>query len=162
MCDLGLRGVKFHPDFQMIAIDDPRMIPIYRLIGSRVPVLIHMGDKNTDLSAPVRLARVLDLVPELTVIAAHFGGYSAWDEARKHLVGRNCYLDCSSSFPFLSYEDGEAIIRSHGIDKILFASDYPALLHDHAINDIRKMNFSEPEYEKIFYRNAAELLKIKI
>ena len=45
MLELGLRGVKIHPDFQKLAIDDERGIETYRAIARRdLPVLFHMGD----------------------------------------------------------------------------------------------------------------------
>ena len=158
---LGLRGIKFHPDFQGIAIDDERMMPIYRLIGNRLPLLFHVGDRHSDLSSPRRMANLMRRMPELTIIAAHLGGYSQWDQAWRYLVGKNCYLDCSSCFHFLSYRDGAELIREHGINRVLFASDYPAVKHRKAIEDVLNLGFSEAENERIFWNNAAELLKIK-
>ena len=53
---LGLKGLKLHPDFQGFNIDDPRMFPIYKAVGGAMPILIHVGDENSDFSAPRRLA----------------------------------------------------------------------------------------------------------
>ena len=76
---LGLKGIKLHPEFQEFIIDSDEMLPVYKAIEGKLPVLIHMGDEKKDSSSPVRLARVLDMFPELVVIAAHFGGYRMWD-----------------------------------------------------------------------------------
>ena len=52
MLELGLRGVKIHPDFQKLAIDDERGIETYRAIARRdLPVLFHMGDDRYDFSS---------------------------------------------------------------------------------------------------------------
>ena len=61
---LGLCGLKLHPDFQQFYIDDPRMDRIYRAVSGKMPILMHMGDLNFDYSAPERLARVMDRMPD--------------------------------------------------------------------------------------------------
>lgn len=41
---LGLHGIKLHPDFQKFAIDDERMIPLYKACARRgMTVLFHVG-----------------------------------------------------------------------------------------------------------------------
>lgn len=157
MRDLGLHGLKFHPDFQKFLIDDPRMMKIYECIGSSMPVLFHIGDYRTEYSSPERLARVIAEFPELKVIAAHLGGYSEWDEAWKHLIGKPLWLDTSSCVPRLPVAEARKIILAHGIDRVLFASDYPAVRAQQAIDDVRSFGFSAGENDKIFHRNAEKL-----
>lgn len=155
---LGLRGVKLHPDFQHIYIDEPKMFPVYEAIeNSGLPILIHVGDERTDFSSPWRLARVLDRFPDLKVIAAHLGGYSDWDGAWKHLVGRNLWFDTSSALWRLPVDEARRLAHAHGADKLLFGSDYPAVHHEQAIADVLALEFSEAENELIFYRNAEKL-----
>lgn len=156
--ELGLKGLKFHPDFQNIAIDSPQMLPIYEAVGDSMPILFHLGDAVSDLSSSARLARVLDMLPGLKVIAAHFGGYLHWEEARRNLIGREVWLDTSSSLPLLPPEEAAAMVRSHGVEKILFASDYPAVCHRRAVADVLSLGLSDEDNSKIFYRNALELL----
>ena len=123
-----------------------------------LPLMIHMGDKRTDFSSPYRLARVLDRFPQLQIIAAHFGGYSEWDQAWKHLVGRELYFDTSSSIFKLGADNAAKIVRAHGAEKILFASDYPAVRPEQAIADVLSMKLTEKENEQIFYLNARRIL----
>ena len=153
----GLKGIKLHPDFQQIYIDEPAMMRVYEKLDGSLPLIIHLGDRRTDFSSPYRLVHVLDEFPQLTVIAAHFGGYSEWDQAWKHLVGRNVYFDTSSSIFKLGAAEAAKIVRAHGVDKILFASDYPAVRHLQAIDDVLAMNLSEAENQLIFSGNAERL-----
>ena len=98
---------------------------------------------------------------ELVFIAAHFGEYCRWDEAKKHLFGRkNLYIDTSSCFHKISYADGREMIRLHGADKVLFASDYPMTRAARAIEDVLKMELTDEENQLIFYKNAKKILKI--
>ena len=74
MEELGLRGLKIHPDFQKVPIDASCGIDMYRSIARRgLPVLFHMGDDRYDFSSPKRLTNLLRKVPDLKVIAAHLG-----------------------------------------------------------------------------------------
>ena len=162
--ELGLKGIKFHPDFQRFAIDDERMMPIYEAVGDSLVLLFHTGDRTSDLSAPHRLARVLDQMPHLKVIAAHMGGFSAWEEAQKYLIGRNVYMDISSTTITgeIDTESVRQLILAHGIGKVLYATDYPAARHRRMIHEVLKMGFSPEENEAIFYRNAEKLLGITL
>lgn len=85
---LGLKGVKLHPDFLGIPIDDERYFDIYERAEGRLPICFHTGDDRYDYSNPNRVAPLLKRFPNLTVIAAHFGGYTVWEEASYALGGR--------------------------------------------------------------------------
>ncbi|OQB16079.1 MAG: Amidohydrolase [Firmicutes bacterium ADurb.Bin193] len=157
---LGLKGIKLHPDFQGFAIDDPRMMRIYDVIGSRLPVLIHLGDENSDYSAPRRLSKVLKEFPSLTVIGAHMGGYMRWDEAREHLIGKNLYLDTSSTLCRISPERMGELIGAHGADRVLFGTDYPARLHKEELENFMKVPLKDSERAKILSLNAISLFNL--
>ena len=76
---LGIRGLKVHPDFQKVPIDEPCGVPVYRKAAELgLPVLFHMGDNRYDYSTPERLLNLLRQVPDLQVIAAHFTPLSAY------------------------------------------------------------------------------------
>ena len=155
---LGLRGLKIHPDFQRFHIDDPKMIRIYDLVGDSMPMLFHVGDPYQDFSAPKRLGRVLDMMPGLKIIAAHLGGYRAWEEGKRYLVGRSLWLDTSSTVGYLPAAEARKIILAHGCSKVLWGSDYPAVRHEQAVADIRQMKLTGEQEEQIFFRNAEILL----
>jgi len=161
MIALGLHGVKLHPDFQGFNIDDDAMLPIYSAVEGKLPVLIHMGDENSTASSPARLSKIVNLFPGLVIIAAHFGGYSAWKESSEYLIGRNIYMDTSSSLAFLSPERAVSMIRRHGVQKMLFGSDYPMWDHEEELERFLRLDLSEEERRSILYGNAQRLLHIK-
>ena len=161
MKQLGLHGIKLHPDFQGFEIDCDKMQRIYEAIGNSFPVLMHVGDVHTDMSSPKRLSKMVDKFPEVTFIAAHFGGYSNWDEAYEYLCGRNVYFDTSSSLDKLSDADAMKIIKKHGVDKMLYASDYPIVTHKECLERFMKLPLTDEERNMMFYDNAAKLLDIE-
>lgn len=156
--ELGLKGVKLHPDFQKFRIDDEKCDKIYELCRGELPVLLHTGDHRYDFSNPDRLIPVLEKYPDLTVIGAHFGGWSVWNEAVKKLHKYdNFYVDCSSSFDWLSAENAREIVRLYGADKVLFATDFPMWSYETELERFRAMNLTEEEQKKILYENAVKL-----
>jgi len=146
---LGLRGIKLHPEFQNFIIDEPAMMPVYKAIEGKLPLLIHMGDENRDSSSPVRLARILDRFPKLVVIAAHFGGYRMWDESMKYLAGRNVYMDTSSSLAFLEPSRATEMIRKHGADKFIYGTDFPMWKHKEELERFFALDLTEKERHMI-------------
>ena len=157
---LGLKGIKLHPDFQDFNIDDDSMLPIYRAVEGKLPILMHMGDEVRTSSRPERLAKVIERFPNLTVIAAHLGGYQMWGESMEYLVGKNIYLDTSSSLFILEKEEAVRVIRKHGVEKVLFGTDYPMWDHVEELERFHRLALSEEEKELILWKNAAGLLKL--
>lgn len=157
----GLKGIKLHPDFQLFQIDTEKMDPIYKKMAElKLPVLVHAGDYRYDYSGPKRIARVLEKHPNLVLIAAHFGGYSEWEESVKHLVGKNVYFDTSSTLWKLPLEEANKILKEHGIEKFLFGVDFPMWDHFEELERFNKLDLDEKSKQAILYDNAKKLLEI--
>ena len=155
---LGLKGVKLHPDIQKIAIDDPKMKEIYRLCEGRLPMLLHTGDYRYDFSNPNHMIPILEQYPNLTVIGAHFGGWSIWEEATQKLCKYNNFLvDCSSSLYAITPEKAKELIHIYGVERVLFGTDYPLWKPEDEIERFMKIDLTEKEREDIFYNHAARL-----
>ncbi len=161
LINLGLCGVKLHPDIQRFCLDDPRCLGIYDRISGRLPLLIHAGDKRYDMSNPARIKRILDMYPDMTVIGAHFAGYSVWKDALSNLAGyENLYVDCSSSFAFLTDREIKELIYGFGADRVFFGSDYPMWNPSEELDRLFSLGLSDEEYEMILSGNLERILKI--
>ena len=158
---IGLRGIKLHTDFQNFAADSPQADRIYAYAEGKMPILFHAGDTKSDLSSPARLRHVHDKFPRLTMIAAHLGGYSVWDDAEKYLVGTDIYLDTSSVLQSIDPAQAVRIIRNHGIEKCVFGTDFPMHNQKYTIERFLELGLSVEENRKIFHENAHRLLGIK-
>lgn len=157
---LGLRGVKIHPDFQQFCIDDDRAMKIYEIIEGRLPILIHTGDSRYQWSKPARLVKVLESFPKLDVIAAHFGGWSEWDDAAKSLGGKRLWVDTSSSLYAMSPARARELIDIFGVENVLFGTDYPMWQPKPELEMLAKIDLTETEREMILHKNAERLLNI--
>ena len=155
---LGLRGVKMHPDTQMFNIDDERLYPMYEEIAGKMPVYLHTGDFRYDYSHPRRLRRVLEDFPKLQAVAAHFGGWSVFDEAQEYLRDTDCLVDLSSSLMYTTAEKAVEYIRAFGADRVMFGSDFPLWDPDVEFERFMTLPISDEERERIAYGTAAEFL----
>lgn len=158
----GFYGVKVHPDFQEFRLDEPRALRMFSMLAGRLPVLVHTGDQRFDFSGPRRMAHALDEVPNLTVICAHLGGWSEFEDAVRLLAGRkNLYVDTSSAIYALHPGRCVEIIRAFGTDRVLFGTDFPMWTPAEETARFDALPLDEAEREKIYFRNAAELLGIE-
>lgn len=162
ICNLGLKGVKLHHDIQKVEADDIRCMRIYECCEEKgLPVLLHAGDARYDYSNPKRLEQVLKRFPQLTVIGAHLGGWSVWEEASDRLPPyHNFYVDCSSSLYALTPGRALEIIRAYGAERVLFGTDYPMWPMEEELSRLQTLELTEQEAECITHRNAERLLGI--
>ncbi len=158
----GVRGIKLHPDFQSFHLDEDRALALYERLIPDFVLLLHVGDEEIpgriNYATPEQLSRVLDLLPELKVIAAHMGGYQMWDRAMNCLVGRGVYFDTSSCLEFLPDEQFLTMVREHGVEKVLMGSDYPFRDPGWEVARLAGLGLSREELEAIIGNNARRLL----
>lgn len=158
---LGLHGIKLHPDFQKIPADSKAVFAMAKAAAGKLPILIHAGDYRFSFSHPGQVRKLAVSFPELTIIAAHFGGWSEWHKAPDALAGLpNVYFDTSSSLDFISPEKATELIYTYGTDHVLFGTDYPMWSAGEELSRFAKLSLTEEERRQILYTNAAELLSI--
>lgn len=158
MLALGIKGVKIHPDFQKININDPGAVEMYRAIAKAgLPVLFHMGDARFDYSAPERLTDLIRQVPDLVAIAAHFGGWQAWDRSYAHILPENVFYDTSSSLMFLGRERALDFLDKMGAERFLFGSDFPMWTPKQELERFLELGLDEATEKKILFQNFERL-----
>ncbi len=162
--ELGLSGIKLHPDYQDFLPDDEDIFHVYdRIRRDNFVLLMHCGKDFSfeEIAAtPARVRRVLDAFPGICMVAAHFGGYQVWDEVEDFLIGSNVYLDTSFTLPHLDASRFVAMARSHGIEKVVFGTDSPWTAQADEIEKIQHCGFEDDEQRNIFYRNARRILSL--
>lgn len=156
--DSGLRGIKMHPDTQLFDIDDERLFPMYDMVQDKLQIMLHMGDKRYSYSHPARLRRVMQQFPKLKVIAAHFGGYSVYDEAYENLADMDCMMDISSSLMFMSREDAVRRIRAYGAERLMYGTDFPLWDPIEEVARFQSLPLTAEEFDLISHKNALRIL----
>ena len=158
--DMGLKGIKMHPDSQRFHIDDPRLYPMYEEIEGRIPVMLHMGDHRYDYSHPVKLRKILDQFPRLQAIAAHFGGYSMYQTAYDLLKDTDCILDVSSSLMFMEDGEPEKFINLYGAERMAYGTDYPLWDPVQEVERFMQLKLTDEQFEQISWKTAYRFLKL--
>ena len=167
--DMGLLGVKIHPDYQGVYIDDPRYIRIAReAVRLGLIVITHAGVDDgfpeETHCPPERAARFIDAVYEGQkdapgkLVFAHGGGNRQFADVIRHLAGRDVYFDLSYILSYASPDTVMEVIRAHGTHRILFATDCPWGDPAAFVRYVRALPLTESEREDIFHRNAQRLL----
>lgn len=161
--NLGLKGIKLHPDYQDAYFDDiryERIIDASSELG--LITVVHAGvDPKCpeDVHCTPKMARkVLDDVRPEKLVLAHMGGNEMWDDVERYLVGQNVYFDTGVVLDTMPQEQFLRIVRTHGADRILFGTDSPWAGQKNFVELLKAMPLTEEEKQKIFAENAKELL----
>jgi hypothetical protein len=165
--DNGIRGVKLHPLFQDLSLADPAVIEMLRgLAEAGIVVITHAGaGGNADANergAPKHLRAIIDMIPELTLIACHYGGYHRIDEAEELIVGSDVWLETSWP-PRLADFDAQrlrGIIARHGVDRVVYGSDWPMTDPAAEISAIRALGLDADQESAILGGNLARILGV--
>ena len=165
VASLGLKGLKFHVEYQNFIVDEPKMLRIYDYAFEKGLIVLHHAGydpafKPPFRSSPKQFRNIARQMRGGVLIAAHFGGQSQWNDVEEYIVGENIYIDTSMGSKYYPKEQFERIVRAHGADKVLFASDSPWSCADEEIDAINSSNLSASEKKMIFSENAKRLLKI--
>jgi len=160
-----VRGIKVHPTFQQYSLDDPRVLNVLEAVAGTYPVVFHVGagaGSDGSGATPRMIRDIARALPTLKVIAAHFGGYRVLEESLLELVGTSIYLDTSwpPSLAALDPTTVRSIIKRHGSDRILFASDWPTASPADEIAALRNLDLPEEDVAAILGGNAVELLQL--
>lgn len=162
---MGLKGVKLHPEYQNFFVDDEFMKPIYKKISElSLTVLFHagrdLGYKEPFHGMPEAFSRAIKWL-DTDVILAHWGGAFAGVEVIKHLCGLPVIFDTSYGYGAMPKDIAERIIEKHGVDKIVFGSDMPWHLPSWEKRMLETLSLSSDDLDKIYYKNAKRILKLK-
>ena len=171
--ELGLKGLKLHPDCHSFSPADPEIIPLIQCAADLgIPVLIHLfpgvmirGYFHHNL--PEHIDTLKKHVPEAKIIIAHTGGPRFLDLLT---IGQipGVYVETSWGLTLIAELFGidfaARFIRIIGIDNIIFGSDWCGTPHNetHAqLSLIQKMNLRNEEKKKILGGNIMRVLGIQ-
>ena len=163
--ELGLPGIKLHPDYQGVMIDDERNMRIIEYADSLgLIIMVHagvdIGLPNPVHCPPDKAAKVIDALKPDKLILAHFGGWKQWEEVYELLAGKHVYFDTSFTFDYIEQEMFLKILQKHGHEKVLFATDSPWSDVGKAVETVQNMPLGQDVIEDILSRNAKKLLEI--
>lgn len=175
---LGFRGVKIHPVYQDVAIDDPRFVRILARCGELgLMVVMHGGEDigfpGVTRCSPAMLRNALKQSGPVTLIAAHMGGWRNWQEVPEMLLDAGVYLDTAFTLGDVTPLDDHytpeqlhmiadetfcELVRIFGSKRVVFGSDSPWADQLTCVEQIRALPLTDAEKADILENNACRLL----
>lgn len=164
----GARGIgEIRPDLQLP--DGGDIKPFHDLLQKHnLMLLSHASEPvghqypGKGAATPDVLMRLIESLPDITVILAHWGGglpfYALMPEVKKAL--ENVWFDTAAS-PFLYRpEIYRQVMQLVGADRVLFGSDYPVMPASRIVKEIETAGLAEDERAAILFGNARRILGV--
>lgn len=159
----GVKGIKFHNEYQNFYVDDDRAFPIYERCAKLGFIMLFHGGADWGFEPPVkttpkRMRRVCEAFPEAKIVVAHLGGQDMQEEAIDQLLPTNAMIDTSFTGSFVPAEVCRRSVLAFGFDRVLFGTDCPWDTPAVTLRYLQGMGFSEEGMRKICSENALRLL----
>lgn len=163
--EAGIKGIKFHPEYQKFDADDEKMKPIYKKISELGFVTTFHAGLDIGFPPPYHSMppQILGAVKWLDtpVVAAHWGSMGQADRVIHTLGGiEHVYMDTSWGYGIITRAEALALIEAQGVDHVLFASDMPWHRPAWEMKVIKTLDLTAEEEAMICHKNAEMLLKI--
>ena len=172
--ELGLRGLKLHPSAQAFYANDPHFYPLWEKCAElAIPVLFHSGQTGLGARQPggggIKLKYCQPIpyfddvaadFPSLTIIMAHPAVPWQEEQLSVALHKQNVYIDLSGWSPKYFRPILVQYMQSLLKDKVLFGSDYPALMPERWLKDFEQLELKAEVRQKILLDNARKLLNL--
>jgi len=172
--DFGIKGFKFHPTMQGFYPNDRSAYVLYEAIAEEGCIaLFHTGQTGVGsgmpggmgmrlkYSNPMYLDDVAADFPDMKIILAHPS--FPWQEEALSVATHkpNVYIDLSGwspkYFPPILVRYTNSLLKH----KMLFGSDWPAILPDRWLADFEKLDIKDEVRPLVLKENAAKLLNLR-
>ncbi|MDD5706992.1 MAG: amidohydrolase family protein [Kiritimatiellae bacterium] len=162
----GFAGLKLHPYYQKFVLDAPETLDYLRCARDHNLIVIsHTGFDiaypRERIADPVRIARVVEALPDLKFVATHLGAWEDWGEVERHLIGRPIYIEMSYAFDYLDDARMRAMLMRHPADRLLFGTDWPWSRHADVLPRLEALKLDAPRQAALMGDNAARLLGLQ-
>jgi len=182
--ELGLKGFKIIASSQQRPIDDKAAYPVWEMAENlEVPVLIHFGvlggggGPAYDLRNmnPLTLWRVCSDFPTLNFVIPHFGACYWRELLQLCWQCPSVHVDTSGSNQWMRWMPDDITMKdlfrkameTIGPERLIFGTDSSYFPRGFSVEYLREqlrvcydMGLEDESIEKIFYGNAARLLKL--
>jgi predicted TIM-barrel fold metal-dependent hydrolase len=166
--EFGIKATGVFPagTFPQVAIDDPKMYPIYQTcVDLDIPIFCTAGVPGPRLKfSPQEVARI-DVVmydfPDLVFITRH--GCEPWEKLAWKLMLKwpNLYYSTSAFAPKHYPQEIIDYANTRGSDKIIYAGYFPmGLSLERIFTDMPHVPFRDEVWPKFLHENARRVLKL--
>lgn len=163
--DVGLYGVKLHPDFMGYDLSSEKFAPIFdACIENDLTVVIHAGIDFVSLdhvhATPEMIAEVIASHPGLRLVCAHFGANFMYEKSFELLCDRDIWIDTAYSSHVMDAEGASKVLSRINPDRVMFATDSPWETPEDTMKFVTSLDMSDEIKSKIFSANAEKLIEL--
>jgi uncharacterized protein len=166
--EFGIRATGVFPagTFPQVAIDDPKMYPIYQTcVDLDIPIFCTAGVPGPRLKYSVQEVSRIDVVmfdfPDLVFITRH--GCEPWEQLAVKLMLKwpNLYYSTSAFAPKYYPKAIVDYANTRGADKIIYGGYFPmGLSLERIFRDMPAVAFRDEVWPKFLVGNARRVLKL--
>ena len=133
----GIPGIKLHPNYQSIRLDDPALVPFFTAL--------------------------LKAVPGLKFVAGHLGGEAGQPPHATDVLlpFPNCWIDTAVMYDHDDNAEAQRIVREWPADRMVFGTDYFWRDEARLLAWVKALRTDPAEQELILHANAEKLLNLK-
>lgn len=165
----GIRATSVFPagTFPQVAIDDPKMYPIYATcVDLGLPIFVCAGVPGPRVPfAPQEVSRIDTVMfdfPDLVFVTRH--GCEPWEDLAVKLMLKwpNLYYSTSAFAPKYYPKAIVDYANTRGADKVLYAGYFPmGLSLERIFSELPGVPFKDQVWPKFLYGNAARILGLE-
>lgn len=172
--ELGLKGLKIHPQVQAFYPDEERFEPLWNVCEEySLPIVVHVGQTGLgagvpggsgiayDFGRPMLMDTVAARHPGLTVVMAHFGYPWHLEVLASAMHKTNVWVDLSGWRPKYIPEEVKRDARGRLSDRVVWGSDYPMLDPGRILDEISELRLGD-KTDAVLKHNAARLLGLDL
>jgi uncharacterized protein len=167
--EYGIKCVGVFPAgvFPQVAIDDPKMYPVYQTcVDLDIPIMCTAGIPGPRIKYAVQEVSRIDAVmfdfPDLVFVTRH--GCEPWQALAVKLMLKwpNLYYSTSAFAPKHYPKEIIDYANTRGADKIIYAGYFPmGLSLERIFSDMPKVPFKDEVWPKFLSENARRVLKLE-
>ncbi|WP_374021911.1 amidohydrolase family protein [Mycobacterium sp. HNNTM2301] len=164
--EYGIRATSVFPagTFPQVAIDDPKMYPIYATcVELGLPIFVCAGVPGPRVPYAAQEVSRIDVVmfdfPDLVFVTRH--GCEPWEDLAVKLMLKwpNLYYSTSAFAPKYYPKAIIDYANTRGADKVLYAGYFPmGLSLERIFSELPGVPFKDQVWPKFLYGNAARIL----
>lgn len=155
----GFKGVKLHPRAQKFDPINKKFFKMYEVIEKyKIPIIFHCKSYHFDPNShPEKLLKIAKRFPKQIFVFGHFAGANKqlFKEFVKH---KNIYVETSIDVTPNAYRE---VTLKYGFDRLIFGTDFPYSFGEIELLKLKFSNLPKNIVEKILYKNAQKILRIK-
>lgn len=163
--EYGFVGAHLHTYGFEKAINDRDYWPYYaKCVELDIPVVMQVGHSAeampSALARPVLIDDIALYFPELRIVGAHTGWPWVKEMVAMAWKHPNVYIGTSMHMPRYWDPDLLGFLKSRGMGKVLYGTDYPGLLYSETLDQIRNMGLKGKTEEFLLRKTAQRVFKL--